>query len=186
MKEQLINIAEYIESLEQRIDALEKANIALQEVINNLQEQIDNLNVEPEIPEEPEVEPEMPEEPIMPVEPEIPEESEVEPETSEIPETPEIPEQPEEPAKPEPKPQPEPVVGQAVADIRKAISLGDRFLFQRELFAGKGEQMQQVLDDINSLSSLDEAISYIGQFGWNTDSTTYELFINVLKRRFNH
>ncbi len=173
MKEQLINIAEYIESLEQRIDALEKANIALQEVINGLQEQIDNLNIEPE----------MPEEPIMPVEPEIPEESEVEPE---IPETPEIPEQPEEPAKPEPKPQPEPVVGQAVADIRKAISLGDRFLFQRELFAGKGEQMQQVLDDINSLSSLDEAISYIGQFGWNTDSTTYELFINVLKRRFNH
>lgn len=152
MKEQLINIAEYIESLEQRIDALEKANIALQEVINGLQEQIDNLNIEPE-------------EPIMPVEPEIPEESEVEPET--------------------PK-QPEPVVGQAVADIRKAISLGDRFLFQRELFAGKGEQMQQVLDDINSLSSLDEAISYIGQFDWNTDSTTYELFINVLKRRFNH
>ncbi len=180
MKEQLINIAEYIESLEQRIDALEKANIALQEVINGLQEQIDNLNIEPEMPEEPEVEPEIPEEPIMPVEPEIPEESEVEPET------PEIPEQPEEPAKPEPKPQPEPVVGQAVADIRKAISLGDRFLFQRELFAGKGEQMQQVLDDINSLSSLDEAISYIGQFGWNTDSTTYELFINVLKRRFNH
>lgn len=168
MKEQLINIAEYIESLEQRIDALEKANIALQEVINGLQEQIDNLNVEPEMPEEPEVEPEIPEEPeepIMPVEPEIPEEPEVEPET--------------------PK-QPEPVVGQAVADIRKAISLGDRFLFQRELFAGKGEQMQQVLDDINSLSSLDEAISYIGQFGWNTDSTTYELFINVLKRRFNH
>lgn len=177
MKEQLINIAEYIESLEQRIDALEKANIALQEVINGLQEQIDNLNVEPV------VEPEIPEEPIMPVEPEIPEESEVEPE---IPEIPEEPEQPEEPAKPEPKPQPEPVVGQAVADIRKAISLGDRFLFQRELFAGKGEQMQQVLDDINSLSSLDEAISYIGQFGWNTDSTTYELFINVLKRRFNH
>lgn len=180
MKEQLINIAEYIESLEQRIDALEKANIALQEVINGLQEQIDNLNIEPVV--EPEI-PEEPKEPIMPVEPEIPEEPEVEPE---IPETPEIPEQPEEPAKPEPKPQPEPVVGQAVADIRKAISLGDRFLFQRELFAGKGEQMQQVLDDINSLSSLDEAISYIGQFGWNTDSTTYELFINVLKRRFNH
>lgn len=172
MKEQLINIAEYIESLEQRIDALEKANIALQEVINGLQEQIDNLNVEPvvepEMPEEPEVEPEIPEEPIMPVEPEIP----------------------EIPAEPQPQPetpkQPEPVVGQAVADIRKAISLGDRFLFQRELFAGKGEQMQQVLDDINSLSSLDEAISYIGQFDWNTDSTTYELFINVLKRRFNH
>lgn len=78
------------------------------------------------------------------------------------------------------------MVGQAVTDIRKAISLGDRFLFQRELFAGKGEQMQQVLDDINSLTSLDEAISYIGQFGWNTDSTTYELFVNVLKRRFNH
>ena len=174
MKERLINIAEYIESLEQRIDALEKANIALQEVINNLQEQIDNLNIEPE----------MPEEPIMPVEPEIPEEPEVEPETPEIPVEPQP--QPQPQPQPETPKQPESVVGQAVADIRKAISLGDRFLFQRELFAGKGEQMQQVLDDINSLSSLDEAISYIGQFGWNTDSTTYELFINVLKRRFNH
>ena len=48
--------------------------------------------------------------------------------------------------------------GTAVEDIRQAISLGDRFLFQRELFAGNGELMQKTLDEINSLNSLSEAM----------------------------
>ncbi len=73
----------------------------------------------------------------------------------------------------------------SVEDIRKAISLGDRFLFQRELFAGNGELMNKTIDKLNTLSSLDEALEYIANhFSWDTDTQAYELFTNILKRRW--
>ena len=76
--------------------------------------------------------------------------------------------------------------GSAVEDIRHAISLGDRFLFQRELFSGNGELMQKTLDEINSLSSLSEAMDYVrDNFEWDKESTAVQLFENVLKRRFS-
>lgn len=98
-------------------------------------------------------------------------------------------------AEPEPvveKPSPRPVpqqtslFGTTVEDIRQAISLGDRFLFQRELFAGNGELMQKTLDEINSLNSLSEAMDYVlNNFEWDKESTAVQLFENVLKRRFS-
>ena len=76
--------------------------------------------------------------------------------------------------------------GTAVEDIRQAISLGDRFLFQRELFAGNGELMQKTLDEINGLGSLSEAMDYVlDNFDWDKESTAVQLFENVLKRRFS-
>ena len=76
--------------------------------------------------------------------------------------------------------------GPAVEDIRQAISLGDRFLFQRELFAGNGELMQKTLDEINGLGSLNEAMDYVlDNFDWDKESTAVQLFENVLKRRFS-
>ena len=75
--------------------------------------------------------------------------------------------------------------GAAVEDIRQAISLGDRFLFQRELFDGNGELMQKTLDEINALGSLNEAMDYVlDNFDWDKESTAVQLFENVLKRRF--
>ena len=85
-----------------------------------------------------------------------------------------------------PIPQQTSLFGAAVEDIRQAISLGDRFLFQRELFAGNGELMQKTLDEINSLGSLGEAMDYVADnFEWDKESTAVQLFENVLKRRFS-
>ena len=89
--------------------------------------------------------------------------------------------------KPAPRlaPQQTSLFGSAVEDIRQAISLGDRFLFQRELFGGNGELMQKTLDEINALGSLSEAMEYIADtFEWDNESTAVKLFENVLKRRF--
>ena len=84
-----------------------------------------------------------------------------------------------------PMPQQTSLFGAGVEDIRQAISLGDRFLFQRELFAGNGELMQKTLDEINSLGSLSEAMDYVlDNFEWDKESTAVQLFENVLKRRF--
>lgn len=86
----------------------------------------------------------------------------------------------------EPTPVQASLFGQPVENIRQAISLGDRFLFQRELFAQNGEKMQKALDELDKLGSMDEAMAYIDKhFQWDKESSTYELFLNVLRRRFN-
>ena len=91
---------------------------------------------------------------------------------------------------PTPAPTPEPispkaaVYGKAVSDIRQAISLGDRFLYQRELFGQNAELMQRTLAELNELGSFDEAVAYINRFGWDTESSTYQQFIVTLHRRF--
>ncbi len=90
--------------------------------------------------------------------------------------------------KPAPRPTPTQtsLFGSAVEDIRQAISLGDRFLFQRELFAGNGELMQKTLDELNGLGSLNEALEYVAEnFEWDKESTAVQLFENILKRRFS-
>lgn len=76
------------------------------------------------------------------------------------------------------------VYGKAVEDIRQAISLGDRFLYQRELFGQDAELMQRTLNELNNLGSFDEAVAYINRFGWDTESSTYQQFIVTLHRRF--
>ncbi len=72
-----------------------------------------------------------------------------------------------------------------IDDIRKAISLGDRFLFQRELFKGNGELMTKTIDKLNNCESFEEAGQYISKhFVWDKDSEAFNLFINILKRRW--
>lgn len=73
-----------------------------------------------------------------------------------------------------------------VSDIRKAISLGDRFLFQRELFASDGEKMSKTIDILNKMHSLEEATEYIEKhFRWQEDNPATKLFISILHRRFS-
>ena len=74
--------------------------------------------------------------------------------------------------------------GKAVDDIRLAISLGDRFLYQRELFGQNAELMQKTLTELNALNSFDEAMNYISRFGWDTESNSYQQFLVTLHRRF--
>ena len=109
--------------------------------------------------------------------------------------------EPESVAEPEPVKEPEPehvieepakevaspnaaLYGKAVTDIRQAISLGDRFLYQRELFGQNAELMQRTLSELDALASYDEAVNYISRFGWDPESTTYQQFLVTLHRRF--
>ena len=75
--------------------------------------------------------------------------------------------------------------GKPVDDIRLAISLGDRFLYQRELFGQNAELMQRSLTVLNELHSFEEALNYISShFQWDTESNTYQQFLVTLHRRF--
>lgn len=77
------------------------------------------------------------------------------------------------------------IYGKAVMDIRQAISIGDRFLYQRELFAQNAELMQRTLNELDQLHSFAEAMDYINmRFQWDQESNTYQQFIVTLHRRF--
>lgn len=75
--------------------------------------------------------------------------------------------------------------GAPVTDLKQAISIGDRFLYQRELFGKNGELMQRTIADLNGLNTFDEAMEYIDRhFNWDKEQPSYELFVNALHRRF--
>jgi len=206
-------LIQYFEALEARIATLETRIAALEAQVEELQnrplpepqvvekvvevpvEKIVEVPVEKivEVPvdvEKPVVEP-APEEPV--IEP-VPEEPVVEPAPEEpvvepAPEEPVVEPAPEEPKEEAPKEEtasPKAAIyGKAVDDIRQAISLGDRFLYQRELFNQNAELMQRTLTELNALHSFDEAMDYIASlFQWDTESNSYQQFLVTLHRRF--
>lgn len=72
-----------------------------------------------------------------------------------------------------------------VEDIRQAISLGDRFRFQRELFHNNGEEMNKMLSYINMLASYDEIVSFLqSKYGWSSDHPAATDFYQLIKRKF--
>lgn len=180
-------IQQELEALSEQVSALLTSFTSLQEQLATYQEaqaelesRMDSLEsrVEFDIPEEDSFDED--EEPEAEPAPEEPEDEEPMLPIAE-------PEEEEEDEEPEPAPEPEipHSVVPKVTDIKKAISLGDRFLFQRELFGGNGELMAKTIVELNKLDSLDEAEDYIAKhFIWDKESSTYELFYNILKRRW--
>lgn len=168
-------LIKYFESLEERIATLEAEMASLEAELDELK---NRPAPEPQVIEKEVVKEVVVEKPVAVAAPVV---------------EPEVPETPAEPVKEEPQPEPvkEEVVspkaavyGKAVSDIRQAISLGDRFLYQRELFGQNAELMQRTLTELNELGSFDEAVAYINRFGWDTESSTYQQFIVTLHRRF--
>lgn len=72
-----------------------------------------------------------------------------------------------------------------ITDIKQAISIGDRFRFQRELFRGNGEDMNKTLTYINQLATLEEVLSFLkSKYGWQQNNEAAEDFFQIVKRRF--
>ncbi len=73
-----------------------------------------------------------------------------------------------------------------INDLKSAITLGDRFRFQRELFGGNGEKMNKAISDFNSFETMIEAQDYIAKnfVYWALDNDTVSDFIQLLQRRY--
>lgn len=77
------------------------------------------------------------------------------------------------------------IANKKITDIKQAISIGDRFRFQRELFKGNGEEMNKTLNYINQLATLDEVSSFLqSKYGWTPENETAEDFYQIIKRKF--
>lgn len=77
------------------------------------------------------------------------------------------------------------IPGSQVRDIRSAISLHDRILFINGLFDEDPMLFQEVLTAINSMSSVDEVVEYLGEKrpDWNMESDEVYRFMMAVRRR---
>ncbi len=72
-----------------------------------------------------------------------------------------------------------------ILDLKNAIGINDRFLFQRELFNNNADVYNQVVDQINAIQDYDSAIAFIkGNFNWNLEDEATITFFELVKRRF--
>ncbi|MDL2224268.1 hypothetical protein LJB92_03030 [Bacteroidales bacterium OttesenSCG-928-M06] len=70
-------------------------------------------------------------------------------------------------------------------DIRSSLSLNDRFRFQRDLFRGNNEIMDEALTQLNYFDSIKDALFYLDeQFSWDWEDPSVKAFKEVLKKRF--
>jgi len=70
-------------------------------------------------------------------------------------------------------------------DLKKIITLNDRFLFCRELFANDENLMNQTINELNKEDSFEASIDYLyKRFKWNWDDKYVDDFVTVLKNRF--
>lgn len=165
------------------------------QTLNTKKEEKTEVTVAAQSPDEPET-PEIPETPETPETPEATEETEEVEEVEEVEaveevEEAEVEETSEAPSVAESGSEPQVNTTGAflppVDHIRNAISLGDKFLFHRELFGGDGEKMQRTIDTLDSMTTMDEAMAYINKHcKWDKESQAYQLFMGVLQRRFSN
>ena len=79
---------------------------------------------------------------------------------------------------------------QPINDLNKAFSINDRLLFINDLFNKDASKMNQVLNDLNGLSSMKEAEPYLAElakkYHWTHEerTETAKAFIKLVKRRY--
>lgn len=72
---------------------------------------------------------------------------------------------------------------QTVLDLKRGISLNDRFLFQRELFHNNRHEMDNMMIKLNAFSNYEEAKSYIREnTSWNFESEIVKDFLSLIKK----
>lgn len=71
-----------------------------------------------------------------------------------------------------------------VTSIQTSIGINDRFQFIRELFEGSAEDFTKTVTELDNMSNLKDAVSYLQlNFKWKKNDTSLK-FVNLVKRRF--
>ena len=77
------------------------------------------------------------------------------------------------------------IASSKISSIKSAISIADRFRFQRELFGGNADLMNSTLDRLDACSTIEEAEDIINDFTeWNPEDENVNDFLKLLGRRF--
>ena len=77
------------------------------------------------------------------------------------------------------------IASSKISSIKSAISIADRFRFQRELFSGNADLMNSTLDRLDACNTIEEAEDIINDFTeWNPEDENVNDFLKLLGRRF--
>lgn len=70
-------------------------------------------------------------------------------------------------------------------DIRKALSVNDRFRFQRELFAGSADALNNAIAHIEMMNSYGNAeLFFYSQLGWDREDEVVKDFMSIVRNHF--
>lgn len=72
-----------------------------------------------------------------------------------------------------------------ISSLRSAIGLNDRFLFIREIFENNTEKYNTVIDQLDKLETIQEAVDYLKVNLSLQKNDTSLKFVDLLKRRFS-
>lgn len=76
-----------------------------------------------------------------------------------------------------------------IADLKKAISLNQRFQFSKELFKGNNQDYEVAIDKLNS-ATREEALRHLdnlrNKYAWQNESPVAANFIDLVERRYAH
>lgn len=74
---------------------------------------------------------------------------------------------------------------QQAKELRKALSLNDRFRFRRELFGNSDIRMNETLALIDAMNSYDEAEDYIlNDLNWDIENPEVAEFMKIVQKHF--
>jgi hypothetical protein len=78
-----------------------------------------------------------------------------------------------------------PITNGSITSLRAAIGLNDRFLFIREIFANNTEKYNTVIDKLDKLETIQQAVDYLKATLTLQKNETSMKFVDLLKRRFS-
>ncbi|MDH8701505.1 hypothetical protein M2138_000851 [Dysgonomonadaceae bacterium PH5-43] len=71
------------------------------------------------------------------------------------------------------------------ATIQSSLTFNDKFRFQRDLFSGNSELMNETMNYLNNIESKTEALDYLKEyFSWDWESESVVAFKEILDKRF--
>jgi hypothetical protein len=72
-----------------------------------------------------------------------------------------------------------------ISNIKTAVSINDKIMYINELFNGDSKLWDEVIDALNTMDNLDNALTYIDKrFGWEEENDTIISFLELIYRRF--
>ena len=78
------------------------------------------------------------------------------------------------------------LINRPIDNLSSTMGINDRFLFVRELFGGDGNRFNQVIKQIDSFTTIHEAVAYLKEnFQWKNSETSLK-FLSMVKRRFSN
>jgi hypothetical protein len=74
-----------------------------------------------------------------------------------------------------------------ISKIRESLSINQKFMFTKVLFYGDFESFSRAIDELDQLSDMNEALSYLEQHSsaWDRDSKEFHEFMEMVEKRFS-